>query len=141
MIGGNKIALIQVRDKGTRNKIGEIEHTWIDVVSLKGWLDYQSGQSEIANYSAKIQDTSHIFLCDFRSFKSLSMEWVWNPFNLTNGVIHKSEQGDKVDMTSDNGRIIIDGNVYQILLIDDPMNLHQHLEIYLKYVGGGQDVS
>ena len=26
--------------------------------------------------------------------------------------------------------------VYEILLIDDPMHMHEHLEIYLKYIGG-----
>ena len=35
---------------------------------------------------------------------------------------------------------VIDGNIYDILLIDDPMRMHKHLEIYLKYVGGGLGV-
>jgi hypothetical protein len=30
--------------------------------------------------------------------------------------------------------------VYDVLLIDDPMNLHQHIEVYLQFVGGGLGV-
>ena len=36
--------------------------------------------------------------------------------------------------------MIINDSVYNIQLIDDPMGLHQHLEIYLKYIGGGINV-
>jgi len=140
MIGGNITALVQVKDKGKRNKIGEVEHTWSDVVSLKGFLDYSGGQNDGIKYQTKVQETTHLFLCDFQTFHSLSKKWVWNPFNLTNGVITTEKQDETVDVTSENGRIIIEGLEYQILLIDDPMHLHQHLEIYLKYVGGGQGV-
>ena len=31
----------------------------------------------------------------------------------------------------------VDGVVYELTMIDDPMELHEHIEIYLKYVGGG----
>lgn len=140
MIGGNIYALVQVKDKGKKNVIGEREHEWTDVVDLHGWLDYSGGQNNDTTFKAKVQETTHIFLCDFLSFKSLSQKWVWNPFNLTNGVITTTEQDEKVDVTSENGRMMIEGNIYQILMIDDPMNMHQHLEIYLKYVGGGQGV-
>ena len=37
-VGGNTTALIQVKDEGTKNIIGEKEHVWMDVTSLKGWL-------------------------------------------------------------------------------------------------------
>lgn len=135
-IGGNLIALIQVKDKGKKNAIGECEHTWVDVASAKGFLDLASGDSRHSTFSAKIQESTHIFLCDFQSFKGLSGKFVWNPFNFVNGAISTATLDDKVDVTSENARMLIDGQVYQLQLIDDPMNLHQHLEIFLKFVGG-----
>ena len=45
MIGGNTYALLQVKDAGTVNAIGEREHIWTDVTSLKGWLDLSTGES------------------------------------------------------------------------------------------------
>lgn len=136
MIGGNAIALIQVKDEGAKNAIGERIHQWVDVASATGWLDLVSGDSKYTPHSAKVQESSHLFLCDFQSFKGLSSGWVWNPFSFAKGQISSVKLDDKVDVTSENARILIDGYVYDIMLIDDPMNMHQQLEIYLKYVGG-----
>lgn len=66
--------------------------------------------------------------------------WVWNPFNLKTGVIQSEQDETKIDATSENARMIIDGVEYHILMIDDPMGMHQHLEIMLQYVGGGLGV-
>lgn len=52
------------------------------------------------------------------------------------GNIAHYEDVEKVDVTSDNARMVVDGKVYEILLIDDPMNMHEHLEIYLRFIGG-----
>lgn len=139
MIGGNVAGLIQVKDEGQKNLIGERIHEWTDVTSLKGFLDYQGGQNAYQTWDAKIQESTHIFICDFTSLKNLSEDWVWNPFNLTNGVIKNGTQ-DMIDLTSENGRMVVNGDTYDILMIDDPMGLHKHLEIYLKYVGGGLGV-
>lgn len=136
MIGGNTIALIQVKDEGAKNAIGERIHQWVDVASATGWLDLVGGDSKYTPHSAKVQESSHLFLCDFQSFKGLSSGWVWNPFSFAKGQISSVKLDDKVDVTSENARILIDGYVYDIMLIDDPMNMHQQLEIYLKYVGG-----
>lgn len=140
MIGGNVTALIQVKDEGKKNAIGEREHEWTDVIDLLGWLDYQGGQNSYSTYDAKVQETTHVFICGFQNCKKLSKKWVWNPFNFINGVIKSTSQDEKVDLTSENARMVIDGNIYDILLIDDPMRMHKHLEIYLKYVGGGLGV-
>lgn len=139
-IGGNLTALVQVKDDGTKNIIGEVEHSWSCVVDLYGWLDYSGGMNDYSTANAKIQETTHIFVCGFHSCKGLSKKWVWNPFNLTNGII-TADSGEKIDVTSENGRMVIKDNIYDILLIDDPMDMHQHLEIYLKYVGSGQGVN
>lgn len=126
---------MQAKASGEKNSIGEKTSSWYDVVQLTGWLDYQSGDSKRNVYSSKIQESTHIFLCDFHSFKLLSAEWEWNPFNFLESIINLELEQD-VDVTSENARMIIDGKLYDILLIDDPMGLHQHLEIYLKYTGG-----
>ena len=139
-VGGNTTALIQVKDKGKKNIIGEKEHVWMDVTSLKGWLDLSNGQNDISEYSAKIQSSTHIFICDFKSFRNLSNKWVWNPFNLKTCVIQSQQDEKKIDATSENARMIINGSVYHIIMIDDPVGMHQHLEIMLQYVGGGLGV-
>ena len=61
---------------------------------------------------------------------------MWDALNFVNGIISDATLQNTVDATSENARMLIDGQVYQIQVIDDPMNMHQHLEIYLKYVGG-----
>lgn len=136
MIGGKTLGLFQVKDGGKKNAIGEREHNWVDVASSKGWLDLSGGESKYTTYNAKIQESTHIFLCDYQTFKGLSGEWVWDTLNFISGEISTLTSDKKVDVTSENARMLIDGLIYQIMLIDDPMNLHQHLEIYLKYVGG-----
>ena len=119
MIGGNITATIQVKTTGKKNAIGEAEKGWSDIGSVLGWLDYASGQNERGTFNAKLQNTSHYFLCDFRAWKTATQD---------------------AKVTSENARMVIDGETYQILLIDDPMNMHQHLEVYLQYVGGGLGV-
>lgn len=122
MIGGNVTATIQIKDEGTKNVIGERIHVWSNAMTLKGFLDYQGGQNDILTYDAKMQETTHIFICDF------------TPISIT------TEQGETVDLTSEVARMKVNDDIYQILMMDDPMGLHKHLEIYLKYVGGGLGV-
>lgn len=107
-IGGTTKAVISVSGT-TTNAIGEQVKTWTDAVTLKGWLDYVTGDSRMSPYHAKVQDSTHIFLCD----------WVRLPDSVT----------------SETARVTIDGKRYAIRLIDDPMGLHQQLEIYLRYTG------
>ena len=59
-VGGNTTALIQVKDEGTKNIIGEKEHVWMDVTSLKGWLDLSNGQNDISEYGAIIHTYFHL---------------------------------------------------------------------------------
>lgn len=136
MIGGNTMAVFQVYDAGEKNAQGIREGQWVDVASAKGWLDYSSGDSKYTPYNAKIQQSTHLFLCDFQSFRELSGKWVWDAFSFINGKISSVELDATVDATSENARMVIEGVVYDIMVIDDPMNLHQHLEIYLKHTGG-----
>lgn len=114
MIGGNLTATIQVKETGKKNSIGERVNQWVDVTSIKGFLDFSTGDTLNNTYNAKIQESTHIFICDYQS---LTLD-------------------EKTDVTPENARLIIEGRIYDIKIIDDPMNLHQHLEIYLKFVGG-----
>lgn len=155
-VGGNIQALLQVKKESVRNAIGEREHKWVDCTSILGWLDLSTGDSKHTTFYAKVQESTHIFLCDFINLRNLSTGWLWDPFNFKNGII-KLKKSDEwkwnpfsfisgnianyenreiVDVTSDNARMVVNGEVYEILLIDDPMNMHDHLEIYLRFIGG-----
>ena len=47
-----------------------------------------------------------------------------------------ANDADAVSVNNENARFIIDGEKYDVLFIDDPMNLHKQLEVYLKFTGG-----
>ena len=106
MIGGNIEAMLQQKSGSEVNSIGERIQAWSDYLKLWGWLDLSTGDSKY-NYDAKLQESTHIFICDYTA----------------------------VDRKADNKRLVVNGIIYDVLLIDDPMELHQQLEIYLKYVG------
>ena len=106
MIGGNITAILQQKSGSTFNAIGERVQEWADINQLWGWLDLSSGDSKYT-FNAKLQESTHVFICDYVA----------------------------IDRTANDKRLMVNGNVYDILLIDDPMELHQQLEIYLKYVG------
>ena len=110
-IGGNIDAVIQISTV-TKNEIGLQEKTWTDVQTLRGWLDLVSGDSRYRVYNAKIQESSHVFVCDYV---------ILNP-----------------KVWAENSRMVIDGKVYDIMLIDNPMLLKDgsQWEIFLKYTGG-----
>lgn len=109
MIGGKTEALLQVRTV-TQNAIGEQVPEWETVQGLTGWLDLSGGDSRYTVYDAKIQESTHIFLADY---KELDQE-----------------------ITAEDSRMLIGNTVYDVMLIDDPMEMHRQLEIYLKYTGG-----
>ncbi len=110
MIGGNTTATIQVRADGIYNQIGEKVSTWVDVQTITGWLDLSSGDSQYSTYSAKIQDSTHVFVADYAALDP--------------------------SIKAENSRMIVSGLRYDVMLIDDPMGLHKHLEIFLKFTGG-----
>ena len=109
MIGGNYIGQIQKRTV-TKDKYGEQIPSWSRVMEIKGWLDLQTGFAGYQAYNAKIEDSSHVFLADYVKIPD--------------------------DVTSENSRFVCDGKIFDITFIDDPMNRHRQLEIFLKYTGG-----
>lgn len=110
-IGGNITATIQI-STATKNAIGESVKTWADVQTLKGWLDMVSGSTAYATYLAKIQQSTHLFICDY--------------VTLDNRI------------SAENARMKVNGKVYDITFIDNPMELGSgsQLEIYLNFTGG-----
>jgi SPP1 family predicted phage head-tail adaptor len=106
MIGGNTEALLQRTNESEINSLGERVKSWVDVRTLIGWLDLSNGDSKYS-YDAKLQESTHIFITDYVP----------------------------IDRKANDKRLVVNGVVYEILLIDDPMELHQQLEIYLKFVG------
>lgn len=119
-IGGNIFALLLVKGKGAKNSIGAVESSWIDCTSILGWLDLSTGDSKYTSFNAKIQESTHYFLCDYVDMKAVPV----------------GDSDETVEITSENARMVIDGMVYEILLIDNPMNMNEHLEIYLRFIGG-----
>lgn len=109
MIGGNIRGSIQKKIAGTKNSIGEKTITWKTIGAITGYLDYANGESGYIKQKAKVEESTHIFLCDYA------------PAVTTDAV-------DK--------RMIIEGEIYDVLLIDDPMGMHRQIEIYLRYLGG-----
>ena len=109
MIGGNITAEMQLRTI-TEDEYGEQIKDWQTVQNIKGWLDLSGGDSKYTTYNAKIQESTHVFVADYVALDSR--------------------------IKAENSRLIVNGNIYDVMLIDDPMELHQQLEIYLKYTGG-----
>ena len=110
-IGGNITATIQIYT-AAKNDIGEHVKTWTDAQTIKGWLDLSSGEARYTTYNAKIQESTHIFIADYVSLDSR--------------------------ITAETSRMVINGKHYDILLIDNPMEMGtgSQLEIYLKFTGG-----
>ena len=106
-IGGNIIGIIQTNST-VKNAIGESETTWKDEFSHVGWLGLQSGDSK-RTHLAKLEESTHVFLCDYHA-----------------GIYALAGQ---------NTRMIIKGFMYDVLLIDNPDEMDEQLEIYLRRVG------
>lgn len=111
MIGGNVQATLQVCVGYRMPSNGEQPPNWNNLAALTGWLDLQTGDSKYT-YGAKLQESTHIFLCDY---------------------VDLYAQRDH--FRKSNKRLVVNGVTYDVLLIDDPMELHQQLEIYLRMVG------
>ena len=110
-IGGNIYAVIQTKASGVKNAIGEPENTWKDAFTdVLGWLGLQTGDSKRTNFNAKIEESTHVFVCDYYA-----------------GIYALADQ---------DTRMILKGKMYDVLLIDNPDEMDEQLEIYLRKMGG-----
>ena len=108
-IGGNIAATVQTKGQVRKNDVGECVSLWNNVFSCVGWLGLQSGDSKYNTFNAKLEESTHVFLCDYHS-----------------GIYALAAQ---------DTRMIIKGFVYDVLLIDNPDEMNEQLEIYLRKVG------
>ena len=106
MIGGNVDAILQIK-KTTQNEIGESVESYEDYLTIRGFLDFMSGGADTVNYNAKLEESTHVFVCDYVP----------------------------ITLQESECRLSVNNKPYEITFIDDPMFLHKHLEIFLKYVG------
>lgn len=106
-IGGNITAILQ-KKVTEKNEIGEDVTSFVDYKTLKGFLDFMTGQVELGTYNANIQESTHVFICDVFA---------------------------GVPDDENAYRMVINGKIYEIKLIDNPMKLNKHIEFYLSYVG------
>lgn len=113
-IGGNIKAVLRRAVAGESNAIGERETVYENICEVVGWLGLQSGDSK-RTFNAKIEESTHVFLCDY------------------NAAIYALTMTD-----DDDGLVlhmVIKGMVYDVLLIDNPDEMNEQLEIYLRKVG------
>lgn len=108
-IGGNIAAQLQVKTT-SKNAIGESVPKWETRHTLTGFLDLANGDSRYTTYNAKIQESTHYFICDYVPLAK--------------------------DILPETSRMLINGKTYDVMVIDNPMEMNYHLEIYLKYTGG-----
>lgn len=108
VIGGNKTIKLSKKVREIENNIGEMNFKYEEVKSFKGFLDYVSGEIGNSNYKAPINESTHIFISDY------------------------------IEITEDAENLIaeIDNKEYEVKYIDNPMELNEQLEIYLKLLGG-----
>lgn len=106
-IGGNIIAELQQKTSEISN-IGEVTNTYTKVFDIVGYLDLMSGSSDLASYNAKITTATHIFICDYLELPTIN---------------------------ANDLRLVINGKIYEVRYIDNPMNKNYHYEFYLEYVG------
>lgn len=106
MIGGNIDLVLEIKDGETKNELSEQVTSWKQHKTLCGFLDLSSGSTNYTNYNAKIEESTHLFICDYIEIGARDTEL----------------------------RAVCNGDMYDVTYIDDPMNLHEHLEIFLKKV-------
>ena len=116
MIEGNVKAVIQVQEV-TQDEYQVDQVQWKDAYTREGVLDLLDAGTNF-KMMKRVEDSDHIFLCDY---------------------FLPEYEGKR--LTAENSRFLIDGEIYEMKLFDDVMHRHEHLEIYLKYLGGQCDVN
>lgn len=111
MIEGNVKAIIQFLGV-TPDEYSVDRPEWKDVFTKEGVLDLLDVKTNL-KMMQRIEDSDYIFLCDY---------------------FQAEYEGKK--LTAENSRLLIDGEVYEVKLFDDVMHRHEHMEVYLKYMGG-----
>ena len=109
-VKGNTLCVIQTGTSSAVNEYGERETTWENAIEFDAVLGLQSGDSKYSSFNAKIEESSHVAVAEF--------------------------DADIYALADKNTRLIAKGKMYDVLLIDNPDELNEHLEIYLRFIGG-----
>lgn len=109
-IKGNISCTFYKKKSGALNEIGEATTEWQELVSALGVLDYISGTTQ-RDYKVKLEDSTHIFICNY--------------FELPK---------DENDLKAS-----IKGIEYEVIKVDNVMEMNDHYEIYLKQLGEAND--
>lgn len=106
------MGVVQVeKATGKKNALGEAITAWVSKCSQVGWLGLQSGDSKYGNFKTKLEESTHVFVCDY------------------NADIYA------LSTTTANVRMLLKDTMYDVLLIDNPDEMNEQLEIYLRRVG------
>lgn len=105
-LDGNITAELQTKIDGGLNDIGEQVTQWQTIATPTGFLDMTGQSTKYTDFAAKVADSTHVFLFDYQG-----------------------------DIPAENLRMIIKGQIYDVLFVDCPMELKYHYELYLKYRG------
>lgn len=93
----------------SKSLYGEDVEEYSDYLApIKGFLDLSSGNSNYSTFNTKIQESTHVFLCDYVD----------------------------VPAAANQLRCEVNGRQFDVLYIDNPQERNYHLEIYLKAVEG-----
>lgn len=106
MIDGNITLTLHCKGELDVSPSGEQRESWQPYKNLWGWLDLSTGTTNYNTYNAKIAESSHVFICDYTP----------------------------IDKPEKELKAYVNGVMYDVNFIDDPMNLHDHLEIFLNKV-------
>ena len=109
-IGGNVDCVLKYQST-TQSDIGEDVVDWVELQTIKGFLDLMNSGKEYANYNKPTEDSTHVFVCDYVSIEK------------------KDQNGNDRQF-----KATIDGEDFDVTYIDDPMKLHYQLEIFLRRV-------
>lgn len=109
-IEGNTACVLMTMGEPVTNAIGEKVANWVNACEFMGILSLQAGDSNYSTHKTKLEESSHILICEY--------------------------DAEIYAYADQNTRIIAKDRMYDVLLIDNPDELDEHLEIYLRYVGG-----
>ena len=109
-IKGNASCTFYTKKSGALNEIGEATTEWQEYASKLGVLDYISGTTQ-RDYKVKLEDSTHIFMCNYFE-----------------------RPKDENNLTAS-----IKGIEYEVVKVDNVMEMNVHFEIYLKQLGEAND--
>lgn len=117
-IDGNIELVLKRKSSFDKNEIGENVPKLVDYMTFKGFLDMANTNTTHAVYNAKMQDSTHYFICDYKELET---------FIDDKGVEKKPRIDELVAYCNDKE--------FDVLWVDNPMELNYHLEFYLEYKG------